>query len=323
MANLVTIEEILRDRKEALRLEVICGQKHLHRAVTVSEVNRPGLALSGYLEHFRAERVQIIGRGEHAYCQQTAPRKLARTLDRMLQSPELPCLVITRNNPVPPTLRSSCEKRKVPLLRTSLETAAFVGELTAYLEDRLAPSTTLHGVLADVYGLGVLIQGEAGIGKSECALELLKRGHILVADDIVEIRQKRGGTLWGSCPAPLKYYMEVRGLGVLDVRLLFGVGAVLDSSRVELAVMLESWDPNRPFDRIGLEERTLRVLEVDIPLVKMPVSPGRNLAILIEVAALNRRLKSQGYFPAQAFNEKLVARLRKKKVTSLEANSRR
>lgn len=314
MPTLVTVQEILREQKETLKLEVISGAKSLHRAVSVAEVNRPGLALSGYLEHFRAERIQIIGRGEHAYCLQANPKKLAGVLDKMLASPELPCLAITRNNAIPPALKAACDRRKVPLLRSALDTAAFVGDLTAYLEDRLAPSTTLHGVLVDVYGLGVLIQGDSGIGKSECALELLKRGHILVADDVVEIRQKRGGALWGSCPAPLKYYMEVRGLGVLDVRMLFGIGSVLDRSRVELAVVLDVWDPNRAYDRTGLEERSLRLLDVDIPLVRMPVSPGRNLAILIEVAALNRRLKSQGYYAAQAFNDRLLARIKKKEA---------
>jgi HPr kinase/phosphorylase len=312
MANLVTVQEILREQKENLKLEIIAGRSYLHRAVTVSEVNRPGLALSGFLEHFRAERVQIIGRGEHAYCIGANQKRLSAILLKMLANPELPCLVITRNSSIPAPLKAACERRRVPLLRSALDTATFVGELTAYLEDRLAPSTTLHGVLVDIYGLGVLIMGEAGIGKSECALELLKRGHILVADDVIEIRQKRGGTLWGSCPAPLKYFMEVRGLGVLNVRMLFGIGSVLDRSRVELAVTLEVWDPNRPFDRTGLEEKTLRLLDVEIPLVKMPVSPGRNLAILIEVAALNRRLKSHGYYAAQAFNEKLMARIRNK-----------
>ena len=313
MPTLVTVAEILRDQKDLLKLEVVTGAKSLHRAVTVSEVNRPGLALSGYLEHFRAERIQIIGRGEHSYCLQANQKKLSKVLDGMLGNPELPCLVLTRNTAIPPVLKAACERRKVPLLRSALDTASFVGELTAYLEDRLAPSTTLHGVLVDVYGLGVLIQGDSGIGKSECALELLKRGHILVADDVVEIRQKRGGALWGSCPAPLKYYMEVRGLGVLDVRMLFGIGSVLDRSRVELAVVLDVWDPNRPYDRTGLEEKNLRLLDVDIPLVRMPVSPGRNLAILIEVAALNRRLKSQGYYAAQAFNERLLQRISRKK----------
>lgn len=314
MNKLVTVQEIYRDQKGPLKLEIVSGAKHLNRAVSVAEVNRPGLALSGYLDHFRAERVQIIGRGEHAYCLQANAARLARTLSEMLKSPELPFLIITRDLSVPAALQAACERRNIPLLRTPLDTATFIGELTAYLEERLAPSTTLHGVLVNVYGLGMLIQGDAGIGKSECALELLKRGHILVADDIVEVRQRRGGVLHGSCPEPLKHYMEVRGLGIIDVRMLFGIGSVLERSRIELAVYIEVLDPNRFYDRTGLEERTMRLLDVEIPLVKIPVSPGRNMAILIEVAALNRRLKAHGVFPAHSFNEKLLARMKKKEA---------
>jgi HPr kinase/phosphorylase len=199
----------------------------------------------------------------------------------------------------------------VPLLRTSLDTAAFVGELSALLEDKLAPVTRVHGVLVDVYGLGVLIQGDAGIGKSECALELVKRGHILVSDDMVELRQKRGDVLIGSCPEPLKHYMEVRGLGIIDIKLLFGIGSILNQSQIGLAVYLEMWNPGHQYERVGLERKTTRVLDVEIPLVRIPVSPGRNLAVLIEVAALNQRLKTQGYFSAETFNESLIARMAK------------
>ena len=168
------------------------------------------------------------------------------------------------------------------------------GELSEALEARLAPATTVHGVLVDVYGLGVLIQGEAGIGKSECALELLKRGHILVADDVVQVQHRRGAYLRGSCPEPLKNHMEVRGLGVIDVKLLFGIGAILDRTRIELAIKLEPWSAQATVDRTGLETRKITILDVEVPLIRIPVSPGRNLAVLIEVAALNQRLRSQG-----------------------------
>lgn len=272
-------------------------------------MNRPGLALAGFPAHFRAERIQIIGRGEQAFLSQADPARLAANLSRMLDNADIPGLVITRSLRIPPALVKACKAFRVPLLRTSLDTADFVGELTVVLEDRLAPMARLHGVLVDVYGLGVLIQGEAGIGKSECALELVKRGHILVADDIVEVRQKHGAILIGSCPQALKRYLEVRGLGIIDVELLFGVGAILSHSTIGLAVNLEAWDPEAVYDRTGLHKQSARILGVDVPLVRIPVSPGRNLAVLIEVAALNQRLRMAGRSTAEEFNRRLVARL--------------
>lgn len=272
-------------------------------------MNRPGLALAGHPAHFRAERVQIIGRGEHAFCLKAPAERLEADLDQILHHQNLPCLVITRNLRTPPALARACKKLQVPLLRTSLDTADFVGELTAFLEDRLAPTIRVHGVLVDVYGLGVLIQGEAGIGKSECALELVKRGHILVSDDMVEIRQKHGDVLIGCCPEPLKHYMEVRGLGIIDVKLLFGIGSILNASTIGLVIRLETWDPAAHYDRIGLERMTTTIIDAAVPMVRIPVRPGRNLAVLIEVAALDQRLKSQGYFSAETFNQNLIARM--------------
>jgi HPr kinase/phosphorylase len=237
------------------------------------------------------------------------PKKLARNLDKMLSNPEIPCLVITRNLHTPAALMRACKKFRLPLLRTGLDTATFIGELSALLEDRLASLTRVHGVLVDVYGLGVLIQGDAGIGKSECALELVKRGHILVSDDMVEIRKKRGHILIGSCPEPLKHYMEVRGLGIIDVKLLFGIGSILNASQIGLVIHLEMWKPDLHCERTGLERKLTHILDVEVPMMHIPVSPGRNLAVLIEVAALNQRLKSQGYFSAETFNQGLIDRM--------------
>lgn len=279
------------------------------RRIILSEVNRPGLALADHLEHFRSERIQIIGRGEQAYCQRADPARLMATLGKMLSHKDLPCLVITRNLVIPKPLVAACRRFGVPLLRTPLDTATFVGELSAYLENRLSPVTRIHGGLVDVYGLGVLIQGDSGIGKSECALELLKRGHILVADDVVLVQKRRGDVLVGSCPETIRHYMEVRGLGIIDVKLLFGIGSILNQTRIELAVYLELWQPGAPYERAGLETRTVKLFGVTIPSVRIPVSPGRNLAILIEVAALNQRLRSQGVSSAQEFNEGLIARM--------------
>jgi HPr kinase/phosphorylase len=207
-------------------------------------------------------------------------------------------------------LVAACRRRGVPLLRSALDTATFVGELGDVLDERLAPRAIVHGVLVDIYGLGVLIQGEPGIGKSECALELLKRGHILVADDAVEVYHRHGGILRGVCPEPLKHYLEVRGLGIIDVKLLFGIGSILDHTRLELSIFLEPWKAATPYDRTGLDAKKTTILGVDIPQIRIPVSPGRNLAVIIEVAALNQRLRSQGYFTAETFNQRLIERMR-------------
>ena len=305
-----TVSDLLREQRDNLQLELIAGEKSLNRRITVMELNRPGLALSGFLDHFRPERVQIIGFGEHAYCMKAPRRSLTPALESMLKPRELPCLVITNNLKTPGVLAAVCRKNGVPLLRSSLDTATFVGELSDVLEEKLAPSTTVHGVLVDIYGLGVLIQGEPGIGKSECALELLKRGHILVADDAVEIQHRCGAVLHGICPEPLKHYLEVRGLGIIDVKLLFGIGSILDHTRIELSICLEPWNAQTHYDRTGLDARKTTILGVEIPQIRIPVSPGRNLAVIIEVAALNQRLRSQGYFAAETFNQRLIARMR-------------
>jgi len=236
------VSDLLREQRDNLKLELIAGEKSLNRRIQVMELNRPGLALSGFLDHFRPERIQIIGFGEQAYCLKTPRRRLTTALEAMLEPRELPCLIMTHNLKTPGVLAAVCRKNGVPLLRSSLDTAALVGELSDVLEEKLAPATTVHGVLVDIYGLGVLIQGEPGIGKSECALELLKRGHILVADDAVEIQHRRGALLRGACPEPLKHYLEVRGLGIIDVKLLFGIGSIMDHTRIELSIHLESWN---------------------------------------------------------------------------------
>ena len=308
----LTVGDLLKEQGERLRLEVLSGEKSLGRRITVGDLNRPGLALSGFLERFRAERVQVFGNGEQAYCQKGDAKKLADCLSSMLSLPEVPCVIVTHNAPVPPALSQACKKHGVPLLRSAFDTTTLTGELSEALESRLAPATTVHGVLVDVYGLGVLIQGEAGIGKSECALELLKRGHLLVADDAVQIQHRRGGILRGYCPEPLKNHMEIRGLGVIDVKLLFGIGAIRERTRIELSIKLEPWNPQTTYDRTGLDGRKVSILDVEVPLIRIPVSPGRNLAVLIEVASLNQRLRSQGYFSAETFNKRLIERMKTK-----------
>jgi len=302
----IETRDLLENKGRALKLRIITGKEYLKRPVMVSEVNRPGLALSGHLENYRSERIQIIGRGEHAFCLSGNQAVIKKNLEKMFRGSDTPCVIITSGLSAIPVFKEVCSEHKIPLLRTELESATFIKKLNGYLEDRLAPETRLHGVLVNVYGLGVLIQGGAGIGKSECALELVKRGHRLVADDIVELERRRGETLYGSCPTMLKHYMEVRGLGIIDIELLFGVGSIMDGSKVEMEVRLLPADKQTYCDRTGLEQSSSFILGVPIPSISIPVTPGRNLAVLIEVAALNQRLKGQGIFAAKEFNRKLI-----------------
>lgn len=302
----ISVKELISRHGALLKLTVVSGGDYLDRVIKTGNVNRPGLALTGHLDNFRSERIQIIGRGEYAFCLKSDPDVLLNNLKAMLSEPEVPCVIITGGLEPPLVLAQACAQTQIPLLSTALDTSDLIVEVVAILSEALSPSTRVHGVLVNVYGLGVLIQGGAGIGKSECALELVKRGHILVADDIVEIERKRGSVLNGKCPVMLQHYMEVRGLGIIDVEMLFGVGAILESSPIEMEVRLLPAEKQHVYDRIGLEQNTSRILDVDIPSISIPVTPGRNLAVLIEVAALNQRLKKQGIFSSREFNDKLI-----------------
>lgn len=311
MAEL-TVEKLIKDKGKELRLKLIAGRKGLKRKIVVTEINRPGLTLTGYLKHFRYERVQVLGRGEHAYLTSLPKEKRNEILEKFF-SYKSPCIIVTCNvSPVKESVKIS-EKFAVPLLATPLDTPHLVAELIAYLEDELAPTTSLHGTLVDVYGLGVLILGESAIGKSETALELVKRGHMLVTDDVVQIRQKPGGILIGSGKNIVSQHMEIRGLGIIDIRALFGMGAVFDRTRIELVIRLEEWDEAKEYERLGLEEKYTEILGVKLPELIIPVRPGRNIAVLIEVAAMNQRLKAKGYHSAKELDRKLIEIMRKKK----------
>lgn len=314
MENRITVRELLKKKGKDLGLRVVCAKDSIDRQISVSELNRPGLAVAGYLEKFRSERIQIIGKGEYSYCQSETPSRIKKNLSKMLSFPDIPCVIVTGGVKSSKTLIETCKKFRLPLLETRLETSIFIRELTIFLDDKLAPMTTLHGVLVNVYGLGVLIQGDPGIGKSECAIELLKRGHILISDDIVEIKRRMGHILIGRSPATIKKFMEVRGIGIIDVELLFGIGATMEQSAIEMQVYLQSAaniDMSK-YDRTGLEEDRVNILETPVPSLKIPVTPGRNLAVLIEIASLNQRLKNQGYFAVKKLNEEILRRMRAK-----------
>lgn len=306
----ITVESMFKDNEADLELHLIAGHDHLKREITHSNINRPGLALTGYLDNFRADLVQVMGRGENAFCRQIEQGELKKNMLNMLRSGNLPCVIVTGGQSVPKEVIEACEETQIPLISTKMDTSPFVGELWAYLEDKVSPTTHMHGVLVQVSGLGVLITGEPGIGKSECALELIKRGHIFVVDDVVEVQRRRGNMLLGLCPSMLKHYMEVRGLGIIDVELLFGVGAIADSAKIEMVVDLTHPGKDGP-DRLGIDKRKTNILGLDAPMLHLPVTPGRNLAVLIEVAALNQQLKNQGIFSAEEFSKKVMAEMNK------------
>jgi HPr kinase/phosphorylase len=301
----ITVAQLLKDKGEELKLVVEAGEKGTKRKIRVIELNRPGITLAGCFDFFRYERIQIIGKGEYTYLKSLSEKERKKILERLFELP-LPCLILTSGFKPFPEMVEVAEKWEVPLLVTELETAPFASELGVYLEEKLAPLIISRGVLMEVYGLGVLIVGESGIGKSECALELLKRGHFFVADDVVEIRLLPGKLLEGTSPVTIRNYMEVRGLGIIDVRSLFGVSSLLDKARIGLVVRLVEWEKVTDYDRLGMEEKFCEILGIKVPEVVFPVKPGRNLAILVEVAAINQRLKNKGYIAVRELDKHLI-----------------
>jgi HPr kinase/phosphorylase len=311
MAPGVTVGELLASRPEAfgLPLELLAGAGGLDRVISSPHIQKTGLALAGFHEYLKAGRVLIFGESEIRYLEslETAARvasmRLALTLD-------FPCVLITGGFTPPVELILEAERARVPLLKTGTPTPTAIAKLASILEDSLAERIIMHAVLMDVLGLGVLIAGESGIGKSECALDLIVRGHRLVADDTVEVRRRQEAILIGTCPELTRHHMELRGLGVINVKDLFGIASTRSSKRVELAVQLERWDPAREYERLGLDDDFFEILGLRVPLIRMPVAPGRNIAILVEVAARNQLLRSRGHHAARALAERLDETLR-------------
>ena len=270
--------------------------------ITIPEVNRPALQLAGFFEHFDKERVQIIGNVEYAFLD-NMQRQNRQWVYEKLMSSGIPCLILCRGNKPDDDLIAAGLKYGVPITSTDIATSRFNAELSRWLNVELAPCITRHGVLVDVYGEGVLIMGESGIGKSEAALELIKRGHRLVTDDVVEIRRVSDETLIGTSPAITKHFIELRGIGIIDVKALFGVESILDSASIDMVIQLEEWSRDKEYDRMCLEERYTEFLGNKVVCHKIPIRPGRNLAVIVEAAAVNHRQKRMGYNAAvELFN---------------------
>ena len=297
-----------RGQASGLNLDVLAGAAGLDRCITIPFIQKTGLALAGFDAYLRPGRVLIFGESEIRYLEQMDAASRHQALARLFAR-DLPCVMLTLGLDAPDGLIDEADAAGVPLLRTDLPTPMAIARLTTVLEDRLAPKEIRHGVLVDVLGLGVLVSGESGIGKSECALDLVVRGHRLVADDAVEIRCRGGSILVGRCPEFTRHHMEIRGLGVVNVTDLFGVSATRSSKRVELVVRLERWEIGREYDRLGLETVFMEILGVQIPMVTIPVASARNLAMLVEVAARNQLLRSRGRDAAQLLASRLERRL--------------
>jgi len=301
MPKRVKVSELV----QQFQLELLAGEDGLKRGITVDDLYRPGLEMAGYFHYHPNERVQILGRTELAFLETLDTEERVDRLERLCD-PETPCIIVTRGLSAPQELLDRAEEKSIPVLRSGVATTSLISRITNFLEKKLAPTATIHGVLVDIYGIGMLITGSSGIGKSETALELVKRGHRLVADDAVEIRQMSDGQLHGAAPELIRHLLEIRGLGIINVMTLFGAGAVLSSKRISVVIKLENWQQEKQYDRLGLDEETTRIIDTEVPLITVPVRPGRNLAVIIEVAAMNYRLKRMGYNAALQFTNKLT-----------------
>ncbi|MBQ8356409.1 MAG: HPr(Ser) kinase/phosphatase [Clostridia bacterium] len=276
--------------------------------ISNTEVNRPGLALAGFFEKFEHTRIQLVGIAEYRYLEERDEAKRNAKIDDFFRHKPVAVIMTTALEPFP-RMREMAESNGVPLLIVREKTSPFMAALIAYLNVQLAPRITRHGVLVEVYGEGLLLLGDSGVGKSETAIELVKRGHRLIADDAVEIKRVSAKTLVGEAPAIIRHYVELRGIGIVDVRRLFGMGAVKNSERIDLVINLEPWVQGKMYDRLGLDKQTMEILGVEIPSITIPVKPGRNLAIILEIAAMNNRQKKMGYNTAEEFNRKLMGQM--------------
>jgi HPr kinase/phosphorylase len=317
----VTVGSLLKGLPESLglTLELVAGAEGIERLITSPYAQKTGLALAGFDDYLHGGRVFVFGESEVRYLEGLSPTDRTETMRRSFGH-DVPCLLLTAAFDGPPELAIEADRARVPLLRTSLPTPTAIAKLTAILEDSLAERKVIHGVLLDILGLGVLITGDSGIGKSECALDLVVRGHRLVADDTVEVRRRSETLLIGSCPELTRNHMEVRGLGLINIQDLFGIAATRTSKRIELAVRLERWEHGRDYDRLGLGDLSYELLGLSIPLIRMPVAPGRSVAILVEVAARNQLLRSRGHHAARRLVERVDHQIRASTVPSRAAD---
>ncbi|WP_432821098.1 HPr(Ser) kinase/phosphatase [Trichloromonas sp.] len=304
----LSIQELLGEKEAGLDLELLAGERGLGKRVQVPRIQKPGLALAGYTTNLHPDRIQVLGSTELSYLNQLDPDVAELNLRRLCEL-DVSCLIITKGQTPPQLLLDKAEKYSIPLLLSRHQSSKFISLVTQFLEERLLPSTTVHGVLVDVLGVGVLLLGKSGVDKSECALDLVLKGHRLVADDVVKIRMKLPAVLFGEGSDLLHYHMEIRGLGIINIKHLFGVAAIRERKKIDVAIELVEWQEGGEYDRLGLEEQTYSILGLEIPLLKIPVRPGRNITTIVEVAARNQLLKEMGYHSAMEFQDRLEKRM--------------
>lgn len=304
----LTVKTFYEENKINLKLELTNNATEFGSVIRERELHRPGLALSGFVQVFSYKRIQIIGNSEIAYLK-TLSSNLRKGSIRQVLEFDIPCIIVTDKNPPPDELLEISDEKNIPVFVTPLTTTKLTQLLSEYLDEKFAPQITMHGSLVNVYGVGILFTGRSGIGKSEIALDLVERGHQLVADDVVNIIQKGNNLLLGTGSEMLQHHMEVRGLGIIDVRSIFGIRAVRRQKKIEVEVHLEDWDETEEYDRIGLDEEQTKILDVSIPLIKLPIFPGKNITVIAEVIALNAQLKMEGVNTALKFEERLLKKI--------------
>ena len=304
----IQVSELLKDSSYNLNLEILSGRKGLDKKITIPRIQKPGLALTGDTSNLHAGRIQVIGKSEVNYLNNLSESKLTTVVKKICEI-DLACFVVTRGNQPPNILLDECESKNIPIFITNLITSTFINRVSKFLEYKLTATTSLHGVLLDVFGVGVIIIGKSGIGKSECALDLILRGHRLVADDIVQIKKRPPATLSGMGTELIKHHMEIRGLGIINIKDLFGVAAIRDTKVIEIVVELIEWGGHEEYDRLGIDDKYYSILDVKIPYIRIPVRPGRNITTIVEVAARNHLLKLRGHFSAKEFQDTLNTEL--------------
>ena len=295
-----------KDFVKALGLETIVPSSKQGWDIKATDMNRPGMQLAGFYDYFPHEGPQVIGKVEMTYLESLPPEIRWERLEKFM-SYDMPCVILSRGMRCPPDLERIAKRRDIPIYQSPLTTMRFISNAILYLNAQLAPRQTMHGVLVNVYGVGILLTGESGVGKSESALELVKRGHQLVADDVVDVRKVTDQRLVGEAPEMVRHFMEIRGIGIIDIRAMYGIGSVVLSKTIDLVIHLEMWVKDRAYDRLGLTQEYMTTMGVRVPLMVIPVQPGRNLAIVIEVAARNFTLKRTGYNAAVELDKRLVA----------------
>ena len=307
----LSISELLSETEAGLDLELLAGERGLSRFVQVPRIQKPGLALAGYTKNLHPDRIQVLGATELSYLSELTQRDSEKAEENIAQlcALDICCFIITKGLVPPENLLREVESHNIPILRSHHQSSTFISLLTQYLEELLLPQTNVHGVLVDVLGIGVLLLGKSGIGKSECALDLVIRGHRLVSDDVVKVRLKLPAVLFGEGNDLLHYHMEVRGLGIINIKHLFGVAAIRERKKIDLVIELVEWQDGHEYDRLGLEQSTYELLGVKLPLQILPLRQGRNITTLVEVAARNQLLKEMGYHSAVEFEERLEQRM--------------